>query len=167
MRPLALCLIVLLLGVPFQVRAEGGEAPPEPTVTFNAVHKISGRSFPLKIPTGAFSSYDKLQIFPSRCIKTVDNGEISYAALLEIYETSLSKTPTKLFSGWLFSNSHSITNLENQYYDLVLESCELPEENIAPAADEAETLTPETPTEQMPAPEQTYETEEPESLPLD
>lgn len=167
MRLLPLYVCVLLLGVPFLARAEGGGEAPEPTVTFNAVNKISGRTFPLKIPTGAFSSYDKLQIFPARCIRTVDEGEASYAALLEIYETSLSKTPTKLFSGWLFSNSHSITNLENQYYDLVLESCELPEEE-APQAENADAaVTAETPTEQTPAPEKTNDAEEPESIPLD
>lgn len=164
----ALILIFLILCMPFRSQAEGAEPPPEPTVNFNAVNKISGRTQALTIPTGAFSSYDKLQIFPARCIKTIDDDKISYAALLEIYETSLSKTPIKLFSGWLFSDSHSITNLENQYYDLVLESCSLPEEALPedPNHADSEPLLP-APAEQPSLPEPTHETEEPDAIPLD
>lgn len=147
MNRLPACLAALLLIFHAGgVRAEAGEPGPI-KIHFNVINKISGRSSPLGIYANEFSSFDKLQIFPARCVRVNEGDKPAYAALLEVYETSLSKTPMKLFSGWLFSESHSLTNIENQYYDLLLESCDLPkeEEQTAPVVQDNVSPPPDTP----------------------
>ncbi|MFO1241864.1 MAG: DUF2155 domain-containing protein [Rickettsiales bacterium] len=166
MKTLSAILVALCVAMSAPVFAEIADAPREAKVFFNAINKISGRTTPLEIPAGAFSSYDKLQIYPSKCVKLLKGDQTVYAALVEVYETSFSKTPIKLFSGWLFSDSRSLTNIENQYYDLILESCTLPEEEAeVPEAPMTETQTVPMAPAQQSSPETNQDQED--ATPLD
>lgn len=92
-----------------------------------AIDKVYARSKTLKVPVGNVEAYGEIEMLVKRCV-IIEPGErhpqLSYAALLEIYDRSEANGPQRLFSGWMYSDSPSISALEHPHYDIAVFKCE-------------------------------------------
>lgn len=63
------------------------------------------------------------------CWSYVNNGSRYYQAMIRVKNINRDFSTEDVFSGWVFSNSINLTNLEHPLYDIKLVSCNNVQEN--------------------------------------
>ncbi len=147
-------MILLLAGFPYASFAQTEPAPSggkDVIVVLRATNKITARSEIIKGPVDTVLVYGPLEIRSHRCSSKSTRSGQNYSSLLEIYERIKGGSPDRLFSGWMFSDSPSLTSLEHRIYDITLVSCEAKVEE-AEKKKEQKTETAPPPVETPPAP---------------
>jgi hypothetical protein len=127
---------LLLAAVPALV-AMAGAAPakmiPEPIAILQGLDKISARTSKIEAPVGATIHFGTLSIDVRDCEQSPPEDPPENAAFLQIYETPPGEDTKRLFSGWIFSSSPALSELEHPVYDVTLLSCKAPPAPPAPA----------------------------------
>lgn len=98
-------------------------------VTFVGIHKLTGRSEELSGKLGDVLRIGNLEMVVYKCSSVMDQGERGFAALLEVTEFTTSGTEEKLFRGWLFSTSPSLSTIGHPLYDILLKNCSAAEKS--------------------------------------
>ncbi|MEZ5692194.1 MAG: DUF2155 domain-containing protein [Rickettsiales bacterium] len=93
-------------------------------VILRGLNKIMGYALKFDLPLGTVYRFDNLEIIAHKCWKTIYDDYEDNAVLLEIREIKVGESPKRVFSGWMFSHSPSISNLEHPFYDITVLSCE-------------------------------------------
>ena len=91
-----------------------------------ALNKVSGKISKLTIEDHGEIFFGSLKIIANTCKKAPPEEPPENYAFLEIWEVTddaKDKTNKKIFSGWMFSSSPSISALEHAVYDIWIIDC--------------------------------------------
>jgi hypothetical protein len=102
---------------------------PEPMIrekvaVLRGIDKISGRVSEFTAPVGSSVRFGTLTITVRDCEKNPPIERPENAAFLQIYENRRGEKETRIFSGWMFSSSPSLSSLEHPVYDVNVLGCE-------------------------------------------
>ena len=108
------------------VSAAGATMIPEPIAILQGLDKISARTSRIEAPVGASVHFGTLSITVRDCEQSPPEGPPENAAFVQIYETPPGEDTKRLFSGWMFSSSPALSELEHPVYDVTLLGCKAP-----------------------------------------
>ncbi len=90
------------------------------------LNKTTAKTSVLEIKIGEKISFGTLKIIVRKCWQTPLDQKPDSKMLLEVFETKNEDSKVKevrIFYGWMFASSPSISGLENPIYDLTAISC--------------------------------------------
>ena len=87
------------------------------------LNKITARTSEVRVKSGAVSSFGNLEITLHDCRKSLPSEKPEAKALLEIWENKLPTGKEKIFLGWMFMSSPSLSTLEHPVYDITVQGC--------------------------------------------
>jgi hypothetical protein len=96
---------------------------PEPIAVLQGLDKISARTSQIEAPVGSTVHFGTLSIVVRDCEQNPPEESPENAAFLQIYETPTGEDTKRLFSGWMFSSSPALSELEHPVYDVTLLAC--------------------------------------------
>jgi hypothetical protein len=96
---------------------------PEPIAILQGLDKISARTSKIEAPVGSTVHFGTLSIEVRDCEQNPPEDSPENAAFLQIYETPPGEDTKRLFSGWMFSSSPALSELEHPVYDVTLLAC--------------------------------------------
>jgi hypothetical protein len=99
---------------------------PEPIAVLQGLDKISARTSQIEAPVGSTVHFGTLSIVVRDCEQSPPEDSPENAAFLQIYETPTGEDTKRLFSGWMFSSSPALSELEHPVYDVTLLACKAP-----------------------------------------
>jgi hypothetical protein len=99
---------------------------PEPTAILQGLDKISARVSQIEAPVGRAVEFGSLSILVRDCERSPPEDSPENAAFIQIYETPPGEATKRLFSGWMFSSSPALSELEHPVYDVTLLGCKAP-----------------------------------------
>src|SRR5271170_1733864 len=105
---------------------------PQPIAILQGLDKISARTSRIEAPVGATVQFGTLSIVVHDCEQSPPEGPPENAAFVQIFETPAGEEKKRLFSGWIFSSSPALSELEHPVYDVTLLACKAA--NAAPPA---------------------------------
>lgn len=89
-----------------------------------ALDKITARVSQIQVAVGDRAEFFRLSIDVLSCQERVVDQRPESAAFLVISETPLDGSPVRVFSGWMFASSPSISAMDHPIYDVWLERCD-------------------------------------------
>ena len=89
------------------------------------LNKVTAKSSQFKARVGEKVLFGRLKIFVYRCWQAPLDQKPESKALLEIYNVNVDSLEEKIFYGWMFASSPSISGLEHPIYDVSVINCEL------------------------------------------
>jgi hypothetical protein len=120
---------------------------PQPIAILQGLDKISARISKIEAPVGASIHFGTLLVTVRDCEQSAPEDTPENAAFIQIYETPPGEDTKRLFSGWMFSSSPAISQLEHPVYDVTLLGCK-----TASAAPPAAAPPPSPPPPEPPSP---------------
>jgi hypothetical protein len=105
---------------------------PQPVAILQGLDKISARTSKIEAPVGASIHFGTLLVSVRDCEQSAPEDTPENAAFIQIYETPPGADTKRLFSGWMFSSSPAISQLQHPVYDVTLLGCKAA--NAAPPA---------------------------------
>ena len=106
---------------------------PEPIAVLQGLDKISARTSQIEAPVGGSIKFGTLSIVVRDCEQSPPEDPPENAAFVQIYETPPGEDTKRLFSGWMFSSSPALSELEHPVYDVTLLACKAPSTPAPPA----------------------------------
>lgn len=134
LRSFAIFLFIMISSLSY-VFSEPSTQPPPPseahkeddlyknTALLQWVDKITGKSQVIEAPVGEQTKHAALTIKVSACKSASDLETPENKAFLEIWEFPPENLPKKLFAGWMFSSSPSLSTLISPRHNLWLLKC--------------------------------------------
>ncbi|HZK92119.1 MAG TPA: DUF2155 domain-containing protein [Stellaceae bacterium] len=105
---------------------------PEPIAILQGLDKISARVSTIETTVGSSVQFGSLSITVRDCEASRLEDQPENAAFLQIYESAPGEEKKRLFSGWMFSSSPALSELEHPVYDVTLLGCRAPAAAPAP-----------------------------------
>ena len=91
--------------------------------TIGALNKVSGKVSKLIIEDDGEIFFGSLQIIAHTCTKSLPEEPPENKAFLEVWDIKYDQENKKIFNGWMFSSSPSISALEHAVYDVWIIDC--------------------------------------------
>ena len=88
-----------------------------------ALNKVSGKISKIKIEDNKETYFGTLKIIVKTCNKSLPEDPPENSAFIQIWNQKLDKEEIKIFSGWMFSSSPSISALDHAVYDVWVIDC--------------------------------------------
>ena len=90
-----------------------------------ALDKITARISTLDVPIDTPVTFGTLSVSVRRCAYHPPEEPPEDAVFLEVVDNGYdsAKTPSPVFSGWMFSSSPAVSAMEHPVYDITLLSC--------------------------------------------
>ncbi len=123
MKP-AVGLLLALLLAPVAARAAAEE--PYAVVVLQGLDKITARISTFTAPIDRTVRFGTLEITARACYKTPPVEPPESAAFLQIDAVDPGRPGERVFSGWMFASSPSLSALEHPVYDVWVLDCEEP-----------------------------------------
>src|SRR5580700_2117805 len=89
----------------------------EPLAVLQGLDKVAARVSRIEAPVGNSIKFGTLSILVRDCETSPPEDPPNNAAFIQIYETPLGGETKRLFSGWMFSSSPAISQLQHPVYD--------------------------------------------------
>tara|TARA_B100001167_G_C16459630_1_gene162867 strand:- start:18 stop:416 length:399 start_codon:yes stop_codon:yes gene_type:complete len=93
------------------------------TTVLGALNKVSGKISKIKVEDNNEMSFGTLKIVVSACKKSLPEDPPENSAFIEIWDKKIDKEEKKIFSGWMFSSSPSISAVDHAVYDVWVIDC--------------------------------------------
>lgn len=110
--------------------AQAGSAPAQesgtetlPIAVLGALDKITARVSELVVPVGERTEFFRLTIDVTSCQRRIVGARQESGVFLVITEQPVEGDPERLFSGWMFAGSPSVSALDHPIYDVWLVRC--------------------------------------------
>ena len=87
------------------------------------LNKITAKTSEFEIKVDDSVEFGKLTIIVRKCWQSPADQRPESKILLEIYENINEDTKNKIFHGWMFASSPSISGLEHPIYDVTALGC--------------------------------------------
>ena len=87
------------------------------------LNKVSGKISKIKIEDNNETSFGSLKIIVKTCNKSLPEDPPENSAFIQIWNQNLDKEEIKIFSGWMFSSSPSISALDLAVYVVWVIDC--------------------------------------------
>jgi hypothetical protein len=129
---ITLVAIFFLLTLSFKLFADEGSLDNSRfynIAIIQVLDKETAKSSILEIPIGEKTDFGSLKIIAHKCWQAPLDQAPESKILLEISEVAVKKTEenekkeTRIFYGWMFASSPSVSDLENPIYDLTALNC--------------------------------------------
>ena len=88
-----------------------------------ALNKVSGKISKIKIEDNNETYFGTLKIIVKTCNKSLPEDPPENSAFIQIWNQKMDKEEKKIFSGWMFSSSPSISALDHAVYDVWVIDC--------------------------------------------
>ena len=93
------------------------------TTVLGALNKVSGKISKIKVEDNDKMSFGTLKIVVRTCKKSLPEDPPENSAFIEIWDKKIDKEKKKIFSGWMFSSSPSISAVDHAVYDVWVIDC--------------------------------------------
>ena len=91
--------------------------------TIGALNKVSGKVSKLIIEDDGEIFFGSLKIIAHTCTKSPPEDPPENKAFLEVWDIKYDRENKKIFSGWMFSSSPSISAVDHAVYDVWVIDC--------------------------------------------
>ena len=91
--------------------------------TIGALNKVSGKVSKLIIEDDGEIFFGSLKIIAHTCTKSPPEEPPENKAFLEVWDIKYDQENKKIFNGWMYSSSPSISALEHAVYDVWIIDC--------------------------------------------
>ncbi len=118
------CVLLCLLSAAGAVRAAVDE--PYRTAVLQGLDKITARVTTFRAPLDKEVRFGTLRITVRACYKAPPIDPPEAAAFLQIDAVDPGRPTERMFSGWMFASSPSLSALEHPVYDVWVLDCEEP-----------------------------------------
>lgn len=108
--------------------AQNLEKQSEKIATIQALNKITAKTSLLTVKIGDTINFGQISILAHKCWKAPLDEKPESKLLLEVIENK-ENLETRIFYGWIFASSPSISGLEHPIYDLTALDCTKSEKN--------------------------------------
>ena len=88
-----------------------------------ALNKVSGKISKIKIEDNNETYFGTLKIIVKTCNKSLPEDPPENSAFIQIWNQKIDKEEKRIFSGWMFSSSPSISALDHAVYDVWVIDC--------------------------------------------
>ena len=88
-----------------------------------ALNKVSGKISKIKIEDNNETYFGTLKIIVKTCKKSLPEDPPENSVFIQIWNQKSDKGEEKIFSGWMFSSSPSISALDHAVYDVWVIDC--------------------------------------------
>ena len=88
-----------------------------------ALNKVSGKISKIKIEDNDQTNFGTLKIIVRACKKSLPEDPPENSANIQIWDMKIDKEDKKIFSGWMFSSSPSISTVNHAVYDVWVIDC--------------------------------------------
>ncbi len=100
---------------------EGSELP---VIMLRGLNKVTAKTEAIALSVGQAVRFGNLEIQGNNCWKAAPTERPEAAALLDIWEYRPDTTdPVRLFVGWMFASSPSVSAMEHPVYDVTVTDC--------------------------------------------
>ena len=93
------------------------------TTILGALNKVSGKISKIKIKDNDETYFGTLKIIVKTCKKSLPEDLPENSAFIQIWNQKFDKEEKKIFSGWMFSSSPSISAVDHAVYDVWVIDC--------------------------------------------
>lgn len=103
--------------------------PPQPpknlnTALLQGLNKVTARIQEIEAPLGEVARFGNLEIIARSCWQSSpDDDAQENASLLEIWELKSGESPLRIFMGWMFASTPSLSTLQHPVYDITVRGC--------------------------------------------
>ncbi len=92
-------------------------------ISLRALNKVTARTTHLDVTVGSAVRFGNIEVVARTCWKSPPEQRPENAALLDIWEHIPGEAPERVFIGWMFSSSPSLSALEHPVYDITVVGC--------------------------------------------
>jgi hypothetical protein len=93
------------------------------TTVLVALNKVSGKTSKIKAEDNNEIVFGTLKIIVRTCKKSLPEDPPENSAFIQIWDIKFDKEEKKIFSGWMFSSSPSISAMNHAVYDVWVIDC--------------------------------------------
>ena len=93
------------------------------TTVLGALNKVSGKISEIQAEDNNEIFFGTLKIIVRTCKKSLPEDPPENSAFIEIWDKKIDKEEKKIFSGWMFSSSPSISAVDHAVYDVWVIDC--------------------------------------------
>ena len=93
------------------------------TTILGALNKVSGKISKIKIEDNNETYFGTLKIIVKTCKESLPEDPPENSAFIQIWDKKIDQEEKKIFSGWMFSSSPSISAVDHAVYDVWVIDC--------------------------------------------
>jgi len=95
---------------------------------FSALDKVTATIEKLEVPIGETTTFAALKVTPRVCLTSPATDQPKTTSFVQVEETQLDGSETRIFSGWMFAQSPGLNAVEHPVFDVWLTGCKGPAE---------------------------------------
>ena len=108
------------------------DGPGKRVAELQGLDKVTARSQRFFAPVGEATRFGTLSITVGDCLVNVPEAPPESAAYLTIVDNKSGQAAEKLFAGWMFASTPSLSALDNAVYDVRVLSCTMAQGSSPP-----------------------------------
>ncbi len=93
---------------------------------FSALDKVTATIEKLEVPIGETTTFAALKVTPRVCLTSPATEQPKTTTFVQVDETQLDGSETRVFSGWMFAQSPGLNAVEHPVFDVWLTGCKGP-----------------------------------------
>lgn len=93
---------------------------------FSALDKVTATIEKLEVPIGETTAFAALKVTPRVCLTSPATDQPKTTSFVQVEETQLDGSETRIFSGWMFAESPGLNAVEHPVFDVWLTGCKGP-----------------------------------------
>lgn len=110
------------------------EAPGKRTAELQGLDKVTARTQRFYAPVGQATRFGTLEITVADCLVNVPEAPPESVAYLTIVDNKPGQAPEKLFAGWMFASTPSLSALDHGVYDVRVLACTMAQGSAPPSS---------------------------------
>jgi hypothetical protein len=110
------------------------DGPGRRVAELQGLDKVTARTLRFYAPVGESTRFGTLAITVGDCLVNVPEAPPESVAYLTIVDNKPGQAPEKLFGGWMFASTPSLSALDHGVYDLRVLSCTMAQGSSPPSS---------------------------------
>ena len=110
------------------------EAPGKRVAELQGLDKVTARTQRFYAPVGQSTRFGTLEIAVADCLVNVPEAPPEAVAYLTIVDNKPGQAPAKLFAGWMFASTPSLSALDHGVYDVRVLACTMAQGSAPPSS---------------------------------
>ena len=109
------------------------DAPDKRVAELQGLDKVTARTQRFYAPVGQTTRFGTLEIAVADCLVNVPEAPPEAVAYLTIVDNKPGQAPEKLFAGWMFASTPSLSALDHGVYDVRVLACTMAQGSAPPS----------------------------------
>lgn len=110
------------------------DAPGKRVAELQGLDKVTARTQRFYAPVGQTTRFGTLEIAVADCLVNVPEAPPEAVAYLTIVDNKPGQAPEKLFAGWMFASTPSLSALDHGVYDVRVLACTMAQGSAPPSS---------------------------------